>query len=136
MEPTEFLNLYLLSVTIASLLANVAISLYGVFYKPHYTKKIIAVSILGDSVNTIAIFIGFRRWLSPSQPSSVAIATNLSREGIEKFANVGVDPLPQALVLTAIVIGLAVTLFLIYLGYMLYCYYKTLDMREIRRLKG
>jgi multicomponent Na+:H+ antiporter subunit C len=47
-----------------------------------------------------------------------------------------VDPLPQALVLTAVVIGLAVTLFLVFLGYILYTHYKTLDMREIKKLKG
>ncbi|MEM4879150.1 MAG: hypothetical protein QW822_04295 [Desulfurococcaceae archaeon] len=34
------------------------------------------------------------------------------------------------------VIGLAVTLFLVFLGYQLYRNYKTLDMREIRRLRG
>ncbi|MEM1695222.1 MAG: NADH-quinone oxidoreductase subunit K, partial [Desulfurococcaceae archaeon] len=42
----------------------------------------------------------------------------------------------QALVLTAIVIGLAVILFLVFLGYVLYVHYGTLDMREIKRLRG
>ena len=47
-----------------------------------------------------------------------------------------VDPLPQALVLTAIVIGLAVTLFLVFLTLQAYRLYKTTDVREIAKLRG
>jgi multicomponent Na+:H+ antiporter subunit C len=55
---------------------------------------------------------------------------------LSEFVARSVDPLPQALVLTAVVIGLAVTIFLVFLGYQLFNHYKTLDMRRIKKLKG
>ena len=131
----DVVNTYLLSVVLASLLMNFAIALYGVFFKPHYVKKVIALTILGDTVNTFAIFIGYRRWVDQT-PSRIPVLTDLSSEGVEELRSLAVDPLPQALVLTAIVIGLAVILFLVFLGWILYSHYKTLDMREIRRLRG
>jgi multicomponent Na+:H+ antiporter subunit C len=47
-----------------------------------------------------------------------------------------VDPLPQALVLTSIVIGLAVTAFLVALAIRIYEKYGTFDVTQLRRLKG
>ncbi len=131
----EDINTYFLSVVLASLLMNFTIALYAIFFKPHYVKKVIALTILGDTVNTFAIFIGYRRWVDQT-PSRIPVLTDLSSEGVEEFINLAVDPLPQALVLTAIVIGLAVILFLVFLGWILYSHYKTLDMREIKRLRG
>jgi multicomponent Na+:H+ antiporter subunit C len=47
-----------------------------------------------------------------------------------------VDPLPQALVLTAIVIGLATTAMMMAIIIRLYRKYGTFDIREIKNLKG
>jgi multisubunit Na+/H+ antiporter MnhC subunit len=47
-----------------------------------------------------------------------------------------VDPLPQALVLTAIVIGLATTALLMAIIIRLYRKYGTFDIREIKNLRG
>jgi multicomponent Na+:H+ antiporter subunit C len=47
-----------------------------------------------------------------------------------------VDPLPQALVLTAIVISLAVTALMASMAIRLYEKYGTFDIARIRRLKG
>jgi multisubunit Na+/H+ antiporter MnhC subunit len=47
-----------------------------------------------------------------------------------------VDPLPQALVLTAIVIGLATTAMLMAVIIRLYRKYGTFDIREIKNLRG
>ncbi|MDG6244970.1 MAG: NADH-quinone oxidoreductase subunit K [Methanolobus sp.] len=47
-----------------------------------------------------------------------------------------VDPLVQALTLTAIVISLATTAFLLILCYRVYQEHGTTDLSEIRRLKG
>jgi multisubunit Na+/H+ antiporter MnhC subunit len=47
-----------------------------------------------------------------------------------------VDPVPQALVLTAIVIGLATTALMLALAMRIYEKYRTFDITEIRRLKG
>ena len=47
-----------------------------------------------------------------------------------------VDPLVQALVLTAIVISLATTAFILVLAYRIHEEYGTTDIRELRRLRG
>jgi multisubunit Na+/H+ antiporter MnhC subunit len=47
-----------------------------------------------------------------------------------------VDPIPQALVLTAIVIGLAVLALMISIAIRLYEKYGTFDITEIRKLRG
>jgi len=47
-----------------------------------------------------------------------------------------VDPLPHALVLTAIVIGLATTALMVAIAMRIYQKYGTYDIAEIRELKG
>jgi multisubunit Na+/H+ antiporter MnhC subunit len=47
-----------------------------------------------------------------------------------------VDPLPQAVVLTSIVIGLATTILLIALAMRIYEKYGTMDITKIRDLNG
>jgi len=47
-----------------------------------------------------------------------------------------VDPLPQAMVLTSIVIGLGLTALMVAMAIRLYEKYKTFDMNEIRKLRG
>lgn len=132
----DFINTYLMLILLSSLLVNVVLAIYGIFFKPHYIKKVIALTILSDTLNTFAIYIGYRRWTSGLNPRPPVLTVPPTTESIIEFAERAVDPLPQALVLTAVVIGLAVTLFLVFLGYILYTHYKTLDMREIRKLRG
>ncbi|MCD6301780.1 MAG: NADH-quinone oxidoreductase subunit K [Staphylothermus sp.] len=133
------LSTYLLTIIVTSMIMNLALALYGIFFKPHLTKKIIALTILGDTANTFAIIVGYRRWISPHSPSRPPVLVdyaNINQEDLVNFVNTAVDPLPQALVLTAIVIGLAVTLFLVFLALQIYRLYGTLDVREIKRLRG
>ncbi|MEM0059312.1 MAG: sodium:proton antiporter [Desulfurococcaceae archaeon] len=132
----DFINTYLMLILLSSLLVNVVLTIYGIFFKPHYTKKVIALTILSDTLNTFTVYIGYRRWVNELNPRPPILTVPPTTESIIEFAERAVDPLPQALVLTAVVIGLAVTLFLVFLGYILYAHYKTLDMREIRKLKG
>lgn len=53
----------------------------------------------------------------------------------EKILNM-VDPLPHALVLTAIVIGLASTALLVAIAMRIYEKYQTFDITKIRELRG
>jgi multisubunit Na+/H+ antiporter MnhC subunit len=55
-------------------------------------------------------------------------------KGEEQF--IFVDPLPQAMVLTAIVIGLATNAMLLSIAIRIYRKYKTFDVRQINNLKG
>lgn len=122
------LERFLLTLTLYNLLATAAISVYGIVARPSLTKKIISLTILGDALNVLAIFVGFRVF---SIPPELTPEVELSL-----FVRSAVDPLPQALVLTAIVIGLAVNLFLIFLALQVYRLYGTLDARRIRELRG
>ena len=56
--------------------------------------------------------------------------------GMDQFLSRSVDPLPQALVLTAIVISLGSLALMISICIRTYERYGTFDITEIRRLKG
>ncbi len=115
-----------------TLIGLIAIAVYGIVRRPNLIKKIIALSILGDTANTFIIFIGFRRGLA-----TVPILPTLkpTLEQLMTFKNTAVDPLPQCLVLTAIVINMSVTAFLTALAIQLYRLYGTLDVREAVKLR-
>jgi len=127
---------YFLSLIFTAMFVNLGLALYGIFFRPSLIKKIIALTILGDTANTFAILIGYRRWVSPEKPAIPPVLTNYTRASVEEFATRAVDPLPQALVLTAVVIGLAVTLFLVFLTLQIHRVYGTTDVRELRKLRG
>ncbi len=128
---------FLFTICVLSIVVNLGASLYGVLYRPSLIKKIIALTIFSDSANITAIMIGYMRWRSPGEIAPpVLLNPNPTLEDIERFAKTAVDPLPQALVLTAIVIGLAVTLFLVFLTLQIYRFYGTTDVRRIAKLKG
>jgi multicomponent Na+:H+ antiporter subunit C len=132
------LNIFLFNVLLLCLFINAGISLYGIFARPSLIKKIIALTIFSDTANALAIVVGYRVWPSREQSPipPVLTTTKPSSEDISRFVTQAVDPLPQALVLTAIVIGLAVTLFLVFLTLQVYRLYGTTDVRKIARLKG
>lgn len=122
------------SLVVISLLANLGIALYGVLIRPNIVKKIISLTILGDSANTFAILIGYRTIYPVSPPVQIRVPP--SPKDVSQLISISVDPLPQALVLTAIVIGLAVNVFLIFLAIQMYRLYGTLDMKKIAKIKG
>jgi len=100
------------------------IGLYALITKRNLIKKVIGFGIMEYAVNLLFILIGYR--MGGEAP--------ILSEGM-KAANF-VDPLPQALVLTAIVIGLGTTALMVGLCIRLYQHYGTFDIAEIRRLKG
>ncbi|MCS7099373.1 MAG: sodium:proton antiporter [Sulfolobales archaeon] len=119
----------LLTVLVLSLVTNIGISLYGVFTRPSLVKKFISLTIFSDTLNSFAIALGFRR-VARGYPS-IAVIPSIPEDVSELRAAAGtaVDPLPQALVLTAIVIGLAVYMFLAGLIVMYYRHYGTTHVR-------
>jgi multisubunit Na+/H+ antiporter MnhC subunit len=87
-------------------------------------KIIIGMSIIDYSLYMFLVLIGYRlQGRSPIHDKAREV-TNM------------VDPVPQALVLTAIVIGLAVLALMIAIAIRLYEKYGTFDITEIKKLRG
>ncbi len=125
----------LFNIAVLALIANIGLALYGVFTRPSLVKKIIALTIFSDTINLMVVLIGFRH-AEPNPVPPILISIPPIKEDIITFMQKAVDPLPQALVLTAIVIGLAVILYLIFLTIQIYRIYGTTDVRKIAKLKG
>lgn len=116
------------------LILIVFISIYGIATRPNLLKKIIMLSILSDTANMFAVVIGFHAGKT-TPPVFPGITFNVDRfpsqEELNRFAQIAVDPLPQVLIVTAIVISLAVLVFLSFITVLIYRKYGTLDMREV-----
>jgi len=92
--------------------------------KRNIIKIILGIIIAEYAVNLFFILVAYRmEGRSPILSSEVEIVNM-------------VDPLPQALVLTAIVIGLATTALLVALAMRIYEKYKTFDITKIKELRG
>ena len=109
-------------------LVLIAIGLYGVVVKKNVVKIVISLAIIEYGINVLLVLIGYRSGGSaPILKQGMTVAT---------FAAASVDPLPQALVLTAIMINLGLLILMVAICIRLYERYGTFDITEMRRLKG
>ena len=111
------------------------IGLYCAVIKKNMVKIVIGIVIMEYAVNLFLIMLGYR--IGGVAP--IVDKTDLDPQTgtiVEGFLNSCVDPLPQALVLTSIVISLGSLALLISLCVRIYGKYETFDITEIRRLKG
>jgi len=100
------------------------VGLYGVITRRNLVKIAVSLSIMEISTFLFFALVGYI-------DGGAAPIVNTADP-----AKVYVDPLPQALVLTAIVIGLATTAMLMAVIIRLYHKYGTFDIREIKNLRG
>ena len=108
------------------------IGLYAVVAKKNIVKIIVGVLMIDYAVNLLLVLVGYR-----PGPTGAGQAPILARGGsAAELARTAVDPLPQAMVLTSIVIGLGITALMVAMAIRLYEKYGTFDMNEIRRLRG
>jgi len=98
--------------------------LYCILRKRNIIKIIVGVIIAEYAVNLFFILVAYRIKGRAPIFSPEANITNM------------VDPLPHALVLTAIVIGLASTALLVAIALRIYEKYGTFDITEIKELRG
>jgi len=129
----EFLWMYFYAVLFLTML----VAIYGIAVKPNMLKKIIMLSILSDAANVLAVVMGYRANASspPVYPGyTFEVVDYPSKDAIVSFVNSAVDPIPQVLVVTAIVIGLAVLVFLSSILILIYRKYRTLDVRRLSSL--
>ena len=110
----------------------VSVGVYGVVCKLNLIKMIVGVIILEYGVNLFLVLTGYR----VGEDESV-VAPILSRGADQaQFIESSVDPVPQALILTSIVIGLGLVALMTALGLRIYEKYETFDLSKIRQLRG
>lgn len=111
------------------------IGLYCAVVKKNLVKIVIGLAVMEYAVNLFLIMLGYR-----TGGTAPIIGRGDLESGTDKivasFINTSVDPLPQALVLTSIVISLGSLALLISLCIRIYGKYGTFDITEIRRLRG
>jgi multicomponent Na+:H+ antiporter subunit C len=106
----------------------ILVGFYGVVVSRNVVKIVIGLLIVEHGVHLLFLLIGYRTGgsppiLDPGTPPEI-------------FAAGAVDPLPQALVLTSIVIGLGVLALMVALCVRLYERYGTFDVTAMTRLRG
>ena len=103
------------------------IGIYGMLTQKNLIKIIIGFSIVDTGVHIIIVSIGYLRGkTAPIIDSGV---------DIKNAVNSVVDPIPSALVLTAIVIGLAVTALMLSYVIKLYQKNRSLSIDDYQELK-
>ena len=106
----------------------ILIGLYGVVVSRQTLKIVVSLLIMNHGVHLLLLLVGYRQGGTPPIIEQGIVIT--------EFANTAVDPLPQALVLTSIVIGLGVLALMVAVCVRLFERYGTFDVTEIRRLRG
>lgn len=102
-------------------IALILIGIYGLMTTKHMIKLIIALNVLELGANIFIISVGFvKNGLAPILTADVP-------SDLLNF----VDPLPQAMVLTAIVIGFGATALGLAVARKVYGKYQTYDLSEI-----
>jgi len=114
----SFLNSYIYYIGAFGL---ILIGLYIILVKHNLIKVIIGLGVLDTGVNLFLISVGY---------VNKGTAPIFSKPGIGSEHMV--DAVPQALVLTAIVIGVAVLALALSLAIRLYQHYGTLNLRKVR----
>ena len=105
----------------------ILIGLFGALTNRNILRMIVAVTVADTGVKLVIVGVGYMRGrTAPILDSAVAAADAVARI---------IDPVPQALVLTAIVIGVGVTALMLAYAYKLYEKKHTLDIAKFTELK-
>ena len=105
------------------------IGLFALLFKRNLIKIAMGISVLGSGVNLFLIALGYRN-------AGVAPIFTSAPLGNAEAVSAMVLPAPQALTLTSIVIGLAVTALMLSLAILVFKHCGTLDSGKARRLGG
>lgn len=93
-------------------------------YRDNLVKKVIGLGVFSNGIHLLLITIGFRGSLGSAVPPI------LDQANPAALLAYGVDPLPQALVLTSIVINTAVIAFALFAGIRAHQLFGTLRPKE------
>lgn len=104
----------------------IVLGLYTIIVKKNLLKIVIGLGIIDYGVNILIISIGY----NPGGTAPIFTPGEITP------GTYFVDPVPQALTLTSIVIGACVTAMALSIVIKIYKKYGTLDSTKVRRLNG
>lgn len=105
----------------------ILIGFYGALTNRNILRMIVAFTVASTGVNLVMVAVGYIHGrTAPILNEAVPVA-----EAAQRI----IDPVPQALVLTAIVIGVGVTALMLAYAYKLYESKGTLDISKFTELK-
>ena len=114
-------------IAMASGFILILIGLYGALTQRNILRMIVAFAVADTGVNVVLVAVGYMHGrTAPILDSAVPASEALRRI---------IDPLPQALVLTAIVIGVGVTALMLAFAYRLYTTHGSLNISRFSELK-
>jgi len=103
------------------------VGLYALLFRENFIKKIIGLVVLSNGVHLLLITIGFRGSLETAMPPIMSLP-----ELTQTFLTTAVDPIPQALVLTSIVINVSILALALAIAIQAYHHFGTLKTKEWR----
>ncbi len=106
----------------------ILIGFYGALSNRNLLRMIVAFTIADSGVNLVIVAIGYM----PGRTAPILDATVKAGDAAARV----IDPVPQALVLTAIVIGVGVTALMLAYAYKLYEKKRSLDIAKFTELRG
>jgi len=105
----------------------ILIGLYGALTHHNILRMVIAFTVASTGVNVVLVAVGYLHGrTAPILDATVPVAEAATRI---------IDPVPQALVLTAIVIGVGITALMLAYVYRLFATKHTLDIGKYTELK-
>ncbi|MFH2130682.1 MAG: sodium:proton antiporter [bacterium] len=105
----------------------ILVGLWGMLSRQNIIKMIIGFSLIDTGIHMVMVAVGYLRG-----KTAPIIETGMDRVNA---VNLVVDPIPSALVLTAIVIGLGVTALMLSFAIQIYQKKKTLSIDDCTELK-
>ena len=106
----------------------IAIGLYTVAFKRNLVKIAMGITIIQSGVNLFLITLGYR------EDGLAPIFTHLPKD--TTIPEGMVLPVPQALTLTSIVIGVSITALMLSMIVLIYRHTGNIDAEKSRKLKG
>ena len=114
----------MLNIPYVAVVGLILIGLYALLFKRNLIKMVIGITLIESGVNLFLITLGYRA-------GSIAPIYTAQPPGFSIMSL----PVPQALTLTSIVIGVAVLALMLSFVVHIYRHYGTLDVSKMRRLR-
>lgn len=117
----------MVNITMTAGFVLILVGLYGALTNRNILRMIVSFTIAETGTNLVLVTVGYL-------PGRKAPILDEAVPAADAAARI-IDPVPQALVLTAIVIGLGVTALMLAYAYKLYETRRTLDIASFTELK-